>query len=251
MKKTEYLLKSHAFGRSLTFALVSDLHGQDPHDAIRALQERRPDYILIPGDLFELLDGSMPDKAENGFLLLEEAVNIAPTFLSLGNHENGGTGSWRPDWKRHIKGEKPISPENEARIRQSGAILLRDEWIVRDGIAFGGLTSGLASPTHEPNVSWLRDFCAVDAPRVLLCHHPEYYKRHLRDLPLDLIVSGHAHGGQWRIFGRGVFAPGQGIFPKYTAGLHDDRFVIGTGLRKSGRIPRIFNPPEIVFVKAR
>ena len=62
------------------------------------------------------------------------------------------------------------------------------------------------------------------------------------------MVSGHAHGGQWRIFGRGVFAPGQGLFPKYTSGIHDGRLVISRGLKKSGTIPRIFNSPELVII---
>lgn len=251
MKQTEYTINHSAFGKALCFALISDLHGEAPHAVIEALRAERPDYILMPGDIFELLDGTMPKEAENAFLLMEAAAHIAPTFFSIGNHENGGTGSWRPDWKKYIKRYRAISPENEERIRKTGAYLLRDEWVMRDGIAFGGLSSGLARPDHEPVVAWLDEFCALDAPRVLLCHHPEYYPTYLKDLPLDLIVSGHAHGGQWRLFGRGVYAPGQGVFPKYTSGLHDGRLVISRGLKKSGRIPRIFNPPEIVFVRMR
>lgn len=251
MKTTTYTVDGHAFGRELCFALVSDLHGQDPTAAIEALKRTQPSYILMPGDIFELLDGSMQQEAENGFRLLEAAADIAPSFLSLGNHENGGTGSWRPDWKKHIKGEKPISEENEARLLASGVRLLKDEWTVLDGIAFGGLTSGLARASHTPSVSWLGDFCALPMPHVLLCHHPEYYPVYLKNLPLELIVSGHAHGGQWRILGRGVFAPGQGLFPRYTSGVHDGRFVIGRGLRKSGRVPRIFNEPEIVFIQMK
>ena len=84
---------------------------------------------------------------------------------------------------------------------------------------------------------------------MLLCHHPEYYKKYLYNKDIDLIVSGHAHGGQWRIFGRGVFAPGQGLFPKYTSGVHDGRLVISKGIKPSGRIPRIFNTPEVVIVE--
>ena len=61
-------------------------------------------------------------------------------------------------------------------------------------------------------------------------------------------MSGHAHGGQWRIFGRGVYAPGQGIFPKYTSGVIDGRCVISRGLSNHTHVPRIFNPPELVMV---
>ena len=107
--------------------------------------------------------------------------------------------------------------------------------------------SGIINEGGEPDTSWLDDFCSVDAPKVLLCHHPEYYERYLKDRAIDLTVSGHAHGGQWRFFGRGVFAPGQGLFPKYTYGVHDGRFVISTGLKVSS-IPRFFNPPEVVLL---
>ena len=66
---------------------------------------------------------------------------------------------------------------------------------------------------------------------------------------MDLIVCGHAHGGQWRLFGRGIYAPGQGLFPRYTSGLHGGVCVISRGLSGCTRIPRIFNPPEIPLIE--
>ena len=85
---------------------------------------------------------------------------------------------------------------------------------------------------------------------LLLCHHPEYFDRYLRDYPIDLTVSGHAHGGQWRVFGRGVYAPDQGLFPKYTSGLHEDRLVISRGVANTVPFaPRLFNPCEVVTVE--
>jgi hypothetical protein len=76
----------------------------------------------------------------------------------------------------------------------------------------------------------------------------EYYPKYFKDMPLDLIVSGHAHGGQWRFFGRGVYAPGQGILPKYTSGLHDGRFIVCRGLGNPHLVPRINNKPEIIEI---
>ena len=129
--------------------------------------------------------------------------------------------------------------------------MLDDRFVLRDGIAFGGLTSGLSNDDHKPDIKWIDDFCSVDGPKILLCHHPEYYEQYLKNKNIDLIVSGHAHGGQWRIFGRGVFAPGQGLFPKYTSGLHDGRFIISRGCSNSTRpipVPRFFNPKEVLEV---
>jgi predicted MPP superfamily phosphohydrolase len=85
-------------------------------------------------------------------------------------------------------------------------------------------------------------------PKILLCHHPEYYERYLKDKSIDLTVSGHAHGGQWRFFGKGVFAPGQGIFPRYTSGVYDGKLVVSRGLKPARIIPRFFNAPEVVII---
>ena len=72
---------------------------------------------------------------------------------------------------------------------------------------------------------------------------------YLKERGIDLLLSGHAHGGQFQFFGQGVFAPGQGIFPKYTTGVHDGRFVISRGLCNTAKpIPRLFNPTELVII---
>lgn len=247
MKKTEYTLSAGRFGKPLCFAVVSDLHGSDPEEAIAALAAERPHYILMPGDITECLNGVRDVRFQNAMRLLRASAKIALTFYATGNHEDGGVRSWNPLWKIAVR-ERAYDAGDRQIIDGTGAIFLNDAFVLRDGMAFGGLSSGLICEGKEPNLAFLREFCRIDAPKILLCHHPEYYARYLKDLPIDLIVSGHAHGGQWRFFGRGVFAPGQGLFPKYTAGVHDDRLVISTGLKPSGRIPRLFNEPEIVFV---
>ena len=98
VKKTFYRIERSGFGKKLRFALVSDLHGEDPQDVIQIIKEERPDYILCPGDIFERLDGSRESINENGFRLFEAIGTLAPTFFSVGNHENGGVRSWNPGW---------------------------------------------------------------------------------------------------------------------------------------------------------
>ena len=248
MKKTVVRLPQGNFQKKLKFAIVSDLHGQNPDAVLALLSAERPDYILMPGDIFERLDGKDDAFHDHALSLLQGAAEIAPSFYITGNHEDGGTRSWSVRWRLAVM-DRIYDEGDLARIAETGVVFLGDSFVLRDGIAFGGLFSGLINEGRMPNLSWLDEFCKVDAPRVLLCHHPEYYVKYLRDYPIDLIVSGHAHGGQWRIFGRGVFAPGQGLFPKYTAGSYDDRLVVSTGLRKSGKIPRIFNEPEVVLIE--
>lgn len=247
MKKIVYEIKRGRFPKAICVALVSDLHGGDPSDVTEMLRAERPDYILMPGDIFERLDGRNTEIFRNGLRLLREASAIAPVFYSPGNHEDGGTHSYRKRSGNSVI-ERAYDGSAIEAIRSSGAVMLENSFILKDGIAFGGLLSGVINEGSVPDLSFLDDFCACDAPKILLCHHPEYYERYLRGLDLDLIVSGHAHGGQWRFFGRGVYAPGQGIFPKYTHGVHDGRLVISTGLKVSA-IPRFFNPPEVVFIK--
>ncbi len=249
MKQTEYQLSGNRFGRELLFALVSDLHGADPDAVLTALAQKRPHYILMPGDIFERLDGRQDEARDNGMRLLRRASAIAPVFYVPGNHEDGGVRSWSPLWRFTVQ-ERVYADADLRDIQQSGALLLSDSFVVQDGIAFGGLCSGLIQPGRKPELSWLTEFCSQPCPKVLLCHHPEYFKKYLQGLPLELVVSGHAHGGQWRFFGHGVFAPGQGLFPKYTKGVYHDRLVVSAGLKPSGHIPRIFNAPEIVWIRA-
>ena len=99
-----------------------------------------------------------------------------------------------------------------------------------------------------PLLDWLDAFCAEPGFHVLLCHHPEYYPRYLRARGIELILSGHAHGGQIRLFGQGLFSPGQGIFPKLTSGVTDGRLVVSRGLANCQIVPRLFNPPVLVYI---
>ena len=250
---TEYRINKKNFEKKIRFAVVSDLHSQEDTQieaTVELLRDAQPDYILCPGDIFERLDGSDAHHKKAGFELLSAASEIAPTFYSIGNHENGGVCSWNAfKWMRIDCIPRYYDAEELDAIWDTGAILLDDGFVIEDGMAFGGLSSGLINKERLPNLEWLDEFCSLGCPKVLLCHHPEYYKKYLKGMDIDLIVSGHAHGGQWRLFGRGLFAPGQGIFPRYTSGVYENRLVVSRGLKEARRLPRIFNPTEVVIIK--
>jgi predicted MPP superfamily phosphohydrolase len=248
MKKSYYSLADSSLPRGLRFAVVSDLHAQDPRRAIEALREIQPTHILMAGDILEALDGSCDGKNERAFSIFESAAKIAPTFYCTGNHEDGGVHSERRKWKREHSTVRCYTDENIARIEKSGVHFLLDSYVMLDGFAIGGLASGLILEGGEPDLEFLHRFAELDTPKALICHHPEYFEKYIRELPIDLMVSGHAHGGQWRFFGRGVYAPGQGLFPKYTSGIHEGRLVISKGLKKTVIPPRIFNSTEIVII---
>ncbi|MBO4217534.1 MAG: metallophosphoesterase [Clostridia bacterium] len=230
MKITEYSLKTEKKIRA-KLTVAADVHGFGFDAVLTAIAASKPDVILIPGDLTNRKNGvdCSPD-------FLSEAAKIAPTFYSIGNHE------------------RKCGVDKTA-IGESGAVLLDDAYYELDGLVIGGLSSGFSASgqssfkgTPPPDVSWLAEFCGRRGYRILMSHHPEYYPAYLKDLDCDLIVSGHAHGGQWRFFGQGVFAPGQGIFPKYTSGIYDGKLIVSRGLCNHTSVPRIFNPTELINI---
>ena len=97
----------------------------------------------------------------------------------------------------------------------------------------------------------LRDFASLNAPKILLSHHPEYWPAYIRETDIDLTVSGHAHGGQWQIpfTNQGIYAPGQHLFPKYTSGIYENRLAVSRGMANTVCIPRFFNPCEMLLLE--
>ena len=245
MRVTEYMLACDRV--SLRAAFVADFHDGDPAPLLGALRKAHPDIILAAGDLVH--DSAHTD---NAFALLRGAVSIAPVFCSLGNHE------------------ARCGSDIGARLAATGARVLDNTYVKFGGLVVGGLSSGFfgkkqgrLKKTPMPALDWLDAFCAEDGVRVLLSHHPEYYPRYLSSRPIDLVLSGHAHGGQWRAFGRGLFAPGQGLFPRFTAGAYRGRkrekgglclsaeqplLIVSRGLFNQTPIPRINNPEELILL---
>ncbi len=258
MRITRYSLPDRGTGISFRAAVVADLHDRPCPQLLPALKAEAPDLILVPGDLCERLDEerlnhpTLPPPRRPGLMLLAELSAIAPTFYSLGNHEIGASHGaiYRAKFSGTPLPRPVMARQWLEQIRQSGAILLEQNYVEWQGLVIGGLGSGLLNPGWHPDLSFLDDFTAVPGYKLLLCHHPEYFDRYLRPYAIDLIVSGHAHGGQWRIFGHGVYAPDQHLFPKYTSGIHEGRLIISRGVINSvPAVPRFFNPCELVMIE--
>lgn len=253
MKTAYYRIAAEMLDEKMRIALVSNLHNNDYRPIIDELKKIKPDIIAMTGDLTSRLDCNEGEIAPcddgrpvthiSAFALLNEAALIAPTYYSLGNHELCG------HYGNKNKGRK-ITKENLAAISRSKAVLLDDSYVtLPNGIRIGGLTDGMTNQDTKPNTGWLDGFESGGKYRILLCHHPEYYDGYVKDRQIELMLSGHAHGGQIRLFGIGLMAPDQGIFPKYTKGVYDNRLVVSAGLSNTGGIiPRLFNPKEIVVI---
>ena len=231
-------------------ALISDTHGRIIDDLAEAAAEAAPDLILVPGDAIETKRPGPPD----GIRMLARLAAVAPVFFSVGNHERAlsreqtdglaEAGIHCVDLSTErfsvrgtqlcIGGVPSASYENGERCETSLAELL--------------FTPRARAELPQKTVDYIAEFSAEGGAKLLLCHHPEYYRRYLRDCDTGIICAGHAHGGQIRLFGHGLYAPGQGFFPRYTSGVHDGRFVISRGLTNHSFPPRIFNRPELVIL---
>ncbi len=231
-------------------AVVADLHNNRFSTLIPLLRDASPDIIALPGDICGSLcesgraGGNLTKnyirEAKNnsvGLELLRQAAKIAPTFYSIGNHECG------------------LTVNSRAAIAETGAVLLESSCVSVGGLLVGGVSSGgahgLWHKSDPPDIEWIERFSSLEGKKVLLCHHPEYWERHIIGKNIDLTLSGHAHGGQWRAFGRGFFAPGQGFFPKYTSGVHkcgEQYLAVSRGLKLGAAAPRINNPPELLII---
>ncbi|MBP3665516.1 MAG: metallophosphoesterase [Clostridia bacterium] len=251
MRNTRYRLRTGVSRISFKTCIVADLHDRPYGQILPILKQEKPDLVLIPGDVTETLRAGEETTERNGLRLLTECAAIAPTFYTFGNHEIGGChGNIRLSKMANEPLTFTLTSAWKGIIESTGVVLLRQSYTVWNGLAIGGLGSGLLNPGWKPELDWLDAYVSAKGYKLLMSHHPEYYDRYLRPYPIDLTVSGHAHGGQWRVLGRGVYAPDQGLFPKYTGGLHENRLVISRGVANTVPcVPRFFNPCEVVTVE--
>lgn len=219
---TEYTVQSAKLPRPLTLALVADLHN-GPYDGILPVLARA-DGILILGDLVDRHRKGF----DNALRFLRDAPECAPTFYAIGNHE----------WK--FKEREAYWPQ----VLESRVTVLDNEWTAFQGVVLGALSSAL-----RPEPDFLASMARQEGFRLLMCHHPEYFERYVAKHAIDLTLSGHAHGGQVQLFGQGLYAPGQGLFPRLTHGLYaQGRLLVSRGMTNSARAPRLNNPCELVLL---
>ena len=210
-------------------AHLSDLHLPNcvrrPDRLVEVVRKINPDIIALTGDL---VDRFSRFDAEGLRSLAQGLAGIAPCYAVTGNHEimSGAVGEWASILKSAgvtVLGKSPVYiRRGEAEISLVG---------LPDGRVFG-----------------LTDY-EKGTVMVALSHYPENISEYA-DFGFDLVLSGHAHGGQWRLGRRGLVSPGQGLLPKYTSGLYaarDTKMVISRGLRNGVPI-RIFNSPHIPVV---
>ena len=206
------------------------------------MNKEKPDIILLGGDIF---DDIIPDT--NTKVFLKAVAPKYPCYYVTGNHEY---------WSRR-------SDEMISWLKSNNISVLDGENVtVEIGIQKLNL-SGINDPDKERFTGKSGDFYSElkeiqrekddNLFSILLAHRPSYIESYLK-YDFDLVLCGHAHGGQWRLppFLNGVYAPDEGWLPKYAGGKYDfpnGQMIVSRGLaRESTRVPRIFNRPELVIV---
>lgn len=227
-------------------AHVSDLHnaqfGQGNEKLLKMLREVSPDIIAVTGDL---VDSRRTDIAV-ALEFMEAAMEIAPCYYVTGNHEARISGY--NDMKRVLQELGVTVMENKRvdleRNGQSLALLgIDDPNFAHDG-RYGDnwvVTSARIGELWQEG----------DPFAVLLSHRPELFDTYV-DSGVDLVLSGHAHGGQFRIpFVGGLYAPGQGFFPQYDAGVYTEAgttMIVSRGLGNSAFPLRFNNRPDLILI---
>ncbi len=246
---TKYTVKSERLPNSFDgykIVQVSDLHSADfgngHNGLINKIRACKPDIIVVTGDL------CATDKQRNidsAVLFMKKAINVAPVYYITGNHEAAL--------------EKYMILVT--RIEELGVTILNDDEVT---ITVGGDSIkllGVCDPSFEggsieKEKSVMRKKLDRLAPdgyvyTILLSHRPEFLSVY-SEYNIDLVFSGHAHGGQIRLpFIGGLYAPNQGVFPKYTSGVHEKNgttLVISRGIGNSSFPFRINNNPELICV---
>ena len=229
-------------------AQVSDLHntefGEGNTTLLQMLSECQPDIIVITGDLID----AQHTNIEVALDFSKGATQIAPTYYVTGNHEASST-------------DYAILKDG---LEVAGVVILEDEaiYLERNGETITLL--GLADPDFTIKGGLFGEVPAMVSTKlknmleqdtvysVLLSHRPELFETYVA-CGVDLILSGHAHGGQIRLpIVGGIIAPDQGLFPKYDAGLFTDgntNMIVSRGLGNSIIPIRFNNRPEVILVE--
>ncbi|MDG4527407.1 metallophosphoesterase [Streptococcus suis] len=246
LQVTYYRLVSPKISQPIRLALITDLHssnyGKNQIQILETLEKEEPDIILLGGDIF---DDELSDRKT--LELLSGLGKFNHTYYVSGNHE-----IWSNRYDQMLE-----------HLRQQNVVVLSGNSSRVDVRGQSITISGIDDPeyfqkydTSESLLDQLEDIKGKQIStdfQVLLAHRPELIDTYQK-YGFDLALSGHAHGGQWRVpyLVNGVFAPNQGFLPKYAGGLYEvenSHFIVSRGLAKeSTRVPRFFNRPEIIIV---
>ena len=225
---------------------LSDLHnaeyGSKNKSLVDKIKKVNPDMIAITGDLID----SSATNIDIAIAFTAELTKIAPCYYVTGNHE-----AWVDD-NTYRALEQGLMEKGVTILRDSEVLLEQDDAVISligiDDPEFAHKNNGIAKNMVVDEINKLS---SVNHFSILLSHRPEYYNVYKRT-DVNLVLAGHAHGGQFRLpFIGGIIAPNQGLFPQYDSGLYqEDEFamVVSRGTGNSVIPIRFNNQPEIIVI---
>lgn len=218
-------------------AHISDLHntsfGENNERLLELLRSAQPDIIAITGDLIDSRNTDIDVAAA----FAAEAAKIAPCYYVTGNHE------------ARIAEYRLL----EQQLVDAGVTVLRNTALTLEQDVETLTLAGIDDPAFLGNTVFSKKLeqLASEEFTILLSHRPELFDSYCQN-GFDLVLSGHAHGGQFRIpFLGGLIAPNQGLFPGYDSGLYVNEktnMVVSRGLGNSLIPFRLNNPPEVILI---
>ena len=240
---TTYTYESEKLGADLDgyrIVQISDLHnaefGKENKKLLETIRSCSPDIIVITGDLVD----SNHTNVERAVAFVKEAVKIAPVYYVTGNHEY---------WLEPSENEQMMQG-----ILAAGACDLDDEAVCIEKGDSSFMLAGLDDQhLSDETLKNLLQEQKIELS-IVLAHEPQYLQNYA-NAGADLVLTGHAHGGQIRLpFVGGIVAPDQGFLPEYTSGKYnraDTEMIVSRGLGNSIIPVRLFNYPEVVCVELR
>ena len=226
---------------------ISDLHnktfGKDNKKLIKLIDDENPDVVVVTGDIYY----SYTEKIENSLKFLEDISKKYTVYFVSGNHEYRDK-----DWEIH----KKIIENFGVRILDNKVDIIRknDEEIYIYGLKDPAFYhKSVRMDIFEDELKSLKNTMDELKFGILLSHRPDKIDIYARN-NVDLAFTGHAHGGQIRILGKGILSPAEGFFPKYTAGIHkkgNTTVIISRGLGRTIFTSRLFNKPEVVITRLK
>ena len=228
-------------------AHVSDLHnaemGKDNDKLLDMLRETEPDIIAITGDIID----SRNTDIDIALQFTKAAMEIAPCYYVTGNHE-ARVSEYDELKEGMIELGVVVLEDGRINLEQSGetvSLLGVNDPSFQTDYLFGDSETVMQSKLHEITNE-------EDTYTILLSHRPELFEVYTES-KVDLVLSGHAHGGQFRLpFVGGLVAPNQGLFPKYDAGLYTEEntnMIVSKGIGNSILPFRFNNRPEVILIE--
>ena len=256
LEAEEYTISSDRINSEVKLALISDLHdhtfGEKNEELVQMLKEQEPDLILMAGDMINDISKDSHVAVE----LIEQVKDIAPVYYSLGNQEEDYIGRGTSDLLNELKDAGAIVLDESYQDIQVNGNAIRLGGMYDYAFALDGNNTTTKESMRPSLYQFLTDFQDTDSYRLMMAHRPDsfIFGDATRTWEIDLVVSGHNHGGQVILpFLGGIYGGDQGWFPKYVDGVHHFKkvknMVITRGLGSGEeKLPRFNNKPEVVMI---